>query len=229
MSKLNMRICTWNSNLKFSQKYSALDQYDPDIIVVQECEQDCTVSGFQSFWTGTNIKKGLSVFITGEGKVHAQYNKKLINFLPIETPRLNILGVWAFNHRAKKIDPSFSGNAYEALECYESFITTQKPTIIAGDFNNSVIWDKPNNKNNFQILVHNLKQLGFASAYHVQTKEQFGQESNPTFFHTKKETKPYHIDYIFTKGLKVEHLEVGKFAQWKKLSDHCPIKIDVTI
>ena len=76
--------------------------------------------------------------------------------------------------------------------------------------------------------MHNLKQLGFASAYHVETKEQFGQETNPTFFHTKKETKPYHIDYIFTKGLKVEHLEVGKFAEWKQLSDHCPIRINVS-
>jgi len=225
MSELRLKVLTWNCNLNFTQKYDALKDHDADVMVIQECEQEFTIPGYNVFWTGTNIKKGLGVLVKSEGRVHAQHNKQLINFLPIETPSCNILGVWAYNHRAKKIDPNFSGNAYEAVAHYEHFMTTDKPTIIAGDFNNSVIWDKPNNKNNFQILVHNLKQLGFASAYHVQAKEQFGQESNPTFFHTKKETKPYHIDYIFAKGLKVEHFEVGKFAQWKHLSDHCPIYI----
>lgn len=223
-----MKIVSWNCNLNFTQKYYALKDYDADIMVIQECEQEFAIPGYQVFWTGTNIKKGLGVLVKSDGKIHAQHNKQLINFLPIDTPSCNILGVWAYNHRAKKIDSAFSGNAYEAVEHYKDFMTTDKPTIIAGDFNNSVIWDKPNNKNNFQILVHNLKQLGFVSAYHVQTKEQFGQETNATFFHTKKETKPYHIDYIFTKGLKVEHLEVGKFAEWKQLSDHCPIRIDVS-
>ena len=102
MSELAFKVLTWNCNLNFTQKYDALKDYDADVMVIQECEQAFSIPGYNVFWTGTNIKKGLGVLVKNEGRVHAQHNKQLINFLPIETPDFNILGVWAYNHRAKK-------------------------------------------------------------------------------------------------------------------------------
>ena len=49
-------------------------------------------------------KKGLGVIIKKDrnAKVSSFHNKNLIHFLPIIADEINILGVWAFNHRAKK-------------------------------------------------------------------------------------------------------------------------------
>jgi endonuclease/exonuclease/phosphatase family metal-dependent hydrolase len=99
--------------------------------------------------------------------------------------------------------------------------------IFGGDLNNSIIWDKRNNDNNFQNINSSLNDLGFESAYHLLSGEKFGHESEATFYHTKKESKKYHIDYLYTKSLDVKSVNVGKYQDWIKLSDHCPMVIEV--
>ena len=53
--------------------------------------------------------------------------------------------------------------------------------------------------------------------------EGFGKESYATFFHTKKESKKYHIDYIYSKNLNPLKLKVGSYAEWISYSDHSPL------
>jgi endonuclease/exonuclease/phosphatase family metal-dependent hydrolase len=100
------------------------------------------------------------------------------------------------------------------------------PCVFGGDFNNSVIWDKPNNKNNFQNINSHLEGLGFASAYHTNTDDDFGCEESATFFHTKQESKKYHIDYLYLKSLEFGSVELGNYDEWIKLSDHVPIMVE---
>lgn len=47
-----------------------------------------------------------------------------------------------------------------------------------------------------------------------------------TFYHRKNPDKAYHIDYIFASNDKISKtqiFDIGKFENWKTLSDHVPI------
>lgn len=221
-----MKILTWNCNLKFRNKFELIESLNPDICVIQECEnlkRDFFPS-YKYFWTGENQLKGLGVLTKDKNSyVDASHNKKLINFLPIISSNLLVLGVWAYNHRAIKFGEGFNGKTIDALDFYRSWLEKSKQSVVVGDFNNSVIWDKSNNRNNFFKINSELNKVGFKSAYHKYNNEKFGQETKGTFFHTKKESKKYHIDYIYTKQFKCDSLSVGSYSDWIDYSDHVPL------
>ena len=72
-------------------------------------------------------------------------------------------------------------------------------------------------------------ELGFVSNYHSLKKEIFGKESSATFYHTKKESKKYHIDYIYSKNLIPKELQVGSYSEWIAYSDHSPLVVEYNI
>ena len=221
-----MKIISWNCNLKFAKKFEAIESFSPDICFIQECE-DLPIDFFpdyQYFWTGRNDKKGLGILTKDKtASVNENHNAKLINFLPVNSHGMNLLGIWAYNHRAARFGSGFNGNTIDAIDFYRSWLKGSDQALVAGDFNNSVIWDKPNNRNNFVEINSELNKIGLKSAYHTLTDEVFGEETKGTLFHTKKESKKYHIDYIYTKALDCEKLEIGLYADWIKLSDHTPL------
>ena len=186
-----MKIITWNCNLKFKQKFELISSYDPDICFVQECENlnSDFFPGYKYFWTGRNENKGLGILTKGDDFIiDESHNKNLINFLPITSENLKLLGVWSFNHRASKFGSDVSGNTIDAINFYRDwFGNNSEKCIVAGDFNNSIIWDKKSNDNNFNNINDHFVDLGFVSNYHSLKKETFGKESSATFYHTKKE------------------------------------------
>ena len=226
-----MKIMTWNCNLNLAKKYQHIESFDADISIIQECEKlkENYFSGRKFFWTGRIENKGLGVLIKNDSaSIDPSVDHNLINFLPIQSDDLRILGVWAYNHRAIKFGNDVSGNTIDAIKYYRDWLAKgSSRCIFGGDLNNSIIWDKRNNDNNFQNINSSLNDLGFESAYHLLSGEKFGQESEATFYHTKKEPKKYHIDYLYTKSLDVKSLTVGKYQDWIKLSDHCPMIIEV--
>jgi endonuclease/exonuclease/phosphatase family metal-dependent hydrolase len=139
---------------------------------------------------------------------------------------MNLLGIWAYNHRAIRFGSEFNGNTIDAIDFYRSWLQESDQAIVAGDLNNSVIWDKPNNRNNFVEINSELNKIGLKSAYHSLADEVFGEEAKGTLFHTKKESKKYHIDYIYTKALGSKKLDIGSYSDWIKLSDHVPLIFD---
>ena len=226
-----MKIVTWNCNLNLAKKYEHLESIGADICIIQECEKlkKDYFPNSEFYWTGRNEKKGLGVLIkNGNAALDPSHNPNLINFLPIRSDNLKILGVWAYNHRAKKFGDNVSGETINAIEFYKEWLSDgELPCVIGGDFNNSVIWDKPNNKNNFKNINTHLKSLGFTSAYHANSDDDFGCEESATFFHTKQELKKYHIDYMYLQSLKCNSVEVGRYKDWIKLSDHMPVRVEV--
>jgi len=226
-----MKIMTWNCNLNLAKKYQHIESFDADILIIQECEKlkENYFSGRKFFWTGRIENKGLGVLIkTDSASIDPSVDHNLINFLPIQSDDLRILGVWAYNHRAIKFGMEVSGNTIDAIRYYRDWLVKgSNKCIFGGDLNNSIIWDKRNNDNNFQNINSSLNDLGFESAYHLLSGEKFGHESEATFYHTKKESKKYHIDYLYTKSLDVKSVNVGKYQDWIKLSDHCPMVIEV--
>ena len=225
-----MKIVTWNCNLNFAKKYEHIESMDVDVCIVQECERlnEDYFPNSRFFWTGRIENKGLGILIKNESaSLDSSHNPNLINFLPIRSDNLKILGVWAYNHRAKKFGDNVSGETIQAIEYYKEWLSDRElPCVFGGDFNNSIIWDRPNNKNNFENINAQLENLGFASVYHSNTSDEFGYEKNATFFHTKNKDKKYHIDYLFLRSIEYKSLNIGKFSEWIKLSDHVPIILD---
>ena len=222
-----MKIITWNCNLNFARKYEHIESMDADVCIIQECEKlkEDYFPNSKFFWTGRIENKGLGVLVkNGSASLDPSHNPNLISFLPIRSDNLKILGVWAYNHRAKKFGDNVSGETIQAIEFYKEWLADgELPCVFGGDFNNSVIWDKPNNKNNFQNINKALEEIGFQSAYHVSTNEKFGSEEGATFFHTRNETKKYHIDYLYTKSFEAKYIELGTYKDWINFSDHCPL------
>ena len=108
--------------------------------------------------------------------------------------------------------------------------------MVAGDFNNNLIWDKPGWLMNFCHTAEVLDSLGLASVYHQVTDEAFGKESTPTIYwrDRTKDGPTYHIDYVFAPQQwlrKVSSIEVGRFEDWcgSKLSDHVPLTVDLDL
>ena len=222
-----MKVITWNCNLNLVKKFEHISKESPDIAIIQECEKldENYFPNSKYFWLGKNEKKGLGVIVFNHSaKVSESLNEKLIYFLPIETDILNIIGVWAYNHRAApKFGDDFSGNTSDALTNYEALLSSNKKVLFAGDFNNSVIWDKGNKENNFSNINNKLNSLGLKSSYHEYSNEKFGEESKGTLFHTKKQNKPYFIDYIYYKEMNLSKVYVGQYDEWISLSDHMPV------
>ena len=221
-----MKVISWNCNLKFAKKFEAIESFNPDICFIQECE-DLPIDFFpdyQYFWTGRNDKKGLGILTKDKtASVNENHNAKLINFLPVNSHGMNLLGIWAYNHRAARFGSGFNGNTIDAIDFYRSWLKGSDQALVAGDFNNSVIWDKPNNRNNFVEINTQLEEVRLKSLYHLLTKETFGEEGKGTLFHTKNESKKYHIDYIYSKGIDSISLDIGLYNDWIKLSDHVPL------
>ena len=228
-----MKIVTWNCNLNFAKKYEHIESIDADVCIIQECEKlkEDYFPNSKFFWTGRIENKGLGVLVkNGSASLGSSHNPDLINFLPIRSDNLKILGVWAYNHRAKKFGDNVSGETIQAIEFYKEWLVdVDLPCVFGGDFNNSVIWDRPNNKNNFQNINTQLEGLGFASAYHTNTEDDFGCEESATFYHTKQESKKYHIDYLYVRSMESICIELGKYEDWIKLSDHSPLIVELSI
>lgn len=222
-----MKVITWNCNLNLVKKFEHISKESPDIAIIQECEKldENYFPNSKYFWLGKNEKKGLGVIVFNHSaKVSESLNEKLIYFLPIETDILNIIGVWAYNHRAApKFGDDFSGNTSDALTNYEALLSSNSKVLFAGDFNNAVIWDKGNKENNFSNINNKLNSLGLKSSYHEYSNEKFGEESKGTLFHTKKQNKPYFIDYIYYKEMNLSMVYVGQYDEWISLSDHMPV------
>ena len=222
-----MKVITWNCNLNLVKKFEHISKESPDIAIIQECEKldENYFPNSKYFWLGKNEKKGLGVIVFNHSaKVSESLNEKLIYFLPIETDILNIIGVWAYNHRASsKFGVDFSGNTSDALTNYEALLSSNSKVLFAGDFNNAVIWDKGNKENNFSNINNKLNSLGLKSSYHEYSNEKFGEESKGTLFHTKKQNKPYFIDYIYYKEMNLSMVYVGQYDEWISLSDHMPV------
>ena len=222
-----MKILTWNCNLNFSRKYKQVEQYDADILIIQECEKLPIdfIAGKQLFWMGRNESKGLAVIVKGDSSRPIDHiNNELIYFLPIQTQFGLIIGTWAFNHRARKFGPSASGNLVEALTHYEAQILSNTKIVISGDFNNGPRWDfNYFHRNNFRHINSELYRREFTSAYHFIFNEEFGAENAHTFFHQRNRKKEFFIDYIYAKGFETVNCEVGTFEDWKTYSDHVPV------
>jgi exodeoxyribonuclease-3 len=230
------------------RKFDAMLRLQPDIAVICECAepkrlQALAVSiglGGDTVWIGDNRNKGLGVFAFNGYAVHLAepFDSTLRHVAPVRVSgpvACNLLAVWAQNGSGGMSRKHQLGPLRRALTKYREFLA-ERPSIVAGDFNNNVFWHQAGWRINHANAVGTLKQLGLASAYHTLRNELQGQEPVPTIYwrDRKKDGPTYHIDYVFVPKQWLGHvreLAVGTFEDWcgSGLSDHVPIVVDINL
>lgn len=234
-----MRIITWNCNMAFRKKVELMLEYDPDILVIPECEHVNTIkfpeTGKQptgQLWYGDNQHKGLGViaFNGYQLKLLRRHQPDFKTILPIAVSGgvidLTLFAVWANNPLDKP--NQYVGQVWQAIHHYEKLIK-RKRTILAGDFNSNTIWDKPRRVGNHSTVVEVLGKKKIRSVYHHHFKQEQGKEEHATFHLYKHADKPYHLDYCFASNdliSKLRYVEVGNHENWSKHSDHMPLIVD---
>ncbi len=230
-----MKIVTWNCNGAFRNKFEHLLKLGANIHIIQECENPVETKNTEykkwaenHLWIGDTKNKGIGIFADKTVQMEKlnwadNYDgQKVKHFLPCRINHdFDLLAVWTHKNNA----PTFGyiGQLWKYLQVNKSKL---KKSLILGDFNSNVFWDKRSRWWNHSDVVRELKDIGIESLYHKYWDEEQGQESRPTLFLQKNLEKPYHIDYVFgsidfQNGLK--KMEVGDVSQWIAVSDHLPI------
>jgi exodeoxyribonuclease III len=238
-----MRLVAWNCNMALHRKLDALRALAPDLAVLSESADPsrlcalCETPPPSMVWIGRNPTKGLLVAGFGATRValDAGYEPDLQHVAPVRVSgprRFNLLAVWAQNASAGNWRRNKRGPIRDALARYDGFLRAG-PSVVAGDFNNHVRWEKAGWPINHSNAVADLAALGLSSAYHELRGVAQGDESEPTHYwrDRRRDGPTYHIDYVFAPHawLAGASLSVGSFDDWvaSRLSDHVPLVLDL--
>jgi exonuclease III len=230
-----MRIITWNCQMGLDKKVDALLSLKPDVAVVPECSEKSAVTlrqrGFNSLWFGSNPHKGLAVVSRQDWPLHAlpQPKQKWIAAVEVDAPSpFTLIAVWACQIGTKRAD-NYIGQVYQALAAHPEWFDGH-PVVLAGDLNSNKIWDAHRKVGNHSAVMKLLEERGLVSAYHDWFREPQGEESRPTMFFYRRCDRTFHLDYIFIPrgwASRLKTVEVGNCETWLKLSDHCPVVVEV--
>jgi exonuclease III len=234
-----MKVISWNCNGALRKKFHVLDNFQADILIVQECENPAeSVQQYREWacnylWTGQNKHKGIGVFAQPDiCLTRLDWDDDgLQSFLPCRVnDAFNLIAVWT--KYANSPNFRYIGQLWKYLNLHGQKFQDQ-PVVLAGDFNSNTCWDEWDRWWNHSDVVKNLADLGLSSLYHHHFAEAQGQETRPTLFHKKNEDKPYHVDYAFASaGLfdpASHQIEVGDKAIWLQLSDHMPLMFSIEV
>jgi exodeoxyribonuclease III len=244
-----LRIVVWNCRMALGRKLDVLMGTDPDVAILPEAGSPSSLGSdllrshdLTYQWIGRSPNKGLGVLARARFELApaATASHDLEWVLPLQVVGrmpFTLLAVWAMNQRASNKLPG--GNTLRqvdrALETYRGLIRTG-PTVVAGDFNNALYWDKPGRpeaSGNFAVTAALLRSAGMVSAYHDTRELPFGNEPDPAiYWQTQKvDGRNYHIDYCFIPEAwaATATVTLGSFHEWvgSGLSDHVPIFVDI--
>lgn len=224
-----MKLVIWNCKSKFREKFHLLSQLDADILIISECEnpETSTSQAYREWakqyrWIGLYHWKGLGVFAKeGICLELCDWNDYLFrNYLPLKiNGQYTLLALWA--------QRPYIEDVLKYLSIHYDKIN--QDTIIAGDFNSSVIWDVKHDFRNHSYLNHLLARKNLFSVYHTLNEEAFGQEVHSTFFMYHKSNKPYYIDYCYCRKDLMKSCSVLDSKNWLTVSDHTPIFIELEL
>ena len=231
------------------RKIDALMALRPDLAVIPEVaeperllNQAPALADASLVWVGRNPHRGL--LLAGFGTTRLEFNRRrhdghlhwmapvAVSGLPGLDSPLHLLGTWAQNASEGKRQKENPGFLQRALGRYRRFLRSA-PAVVAGDFNNHVLWDRPGWQMNHANEVRALARLGLVSAYHVSRGVEAGNEPDPTFYWRRRADAGYHIDYVFIPEAWSKcafDLTVGRYRDWVDpgLSDHVPLVFEIT-
>lgn len=234
-----MRFMTWNCQVGgFRRKAALVAPFRPDVLVIAEMERldgalllDGDVQPtFAHRWCIPGARRGLGVLsYTGasiepldvEDDAAFGFHRMLVS-----RPEgiLQVVAVWT---SATSERSTTYRQAHEGLVRHAAWIR-QRPTIMLGDFNNNATYEKGRPWADLAALC---ESLGLVSAYHQFSGEEPGRESQATYFHHRKVTSPWHVDYCFVPSTSVSSLNVsvGRPEEWLGHSDHVALVVDIDL
>lgn len=226
-----MKIISWNANCKFREKYKEIAKLNGDVYVIQECEdpERCQSHEYKEFvrngfWIGDISFKGLLVFSPNPNirlKFLDWNVRNFRYFLPVRVNDIfTVVGSWA----CKPYIEEFC----DFIHSSKSHLTND--TIIIGDINSNVVFDKEHIKTGktHSIIVKELKSIGFEDIYHYKTGDEQGKEKVPTFYLYRHLDKAFHIDHCFATPEIIKNFKIHARWQWLMHSDHLPLEIETT-
>jgi endonuclease/exonuclease/phosphatase family metal-dependent hydrolase len=228
----NMRVATWNCCGKFRQKAQHVASLKPDILAVQEVEaldDEPKLSGdFQPTYAHRavlrSIPKSIGMFSYTDTSLEALCVMPGVRCYRARhhEHQFQVMAVWtSVSARGK---PDYH-QLHEALDHHDGWVR-QMPTVVLGDFNQSARYKG----DGWPTLQRLLDGLGLASAYHSFFKEDFGNETMHTHYHQHRQDKGCHLDYVFLPEdwvPYIDHVSVGTYDDWKGISDHVPVIVDL--
>jgi endonuclease/exonuclease/phosphatase family metal-dependent hydrolase len=240
-----MKIVTWNCKFGFNeQKYEFIKKYDADLYLIQEClKNDFDVlknlEKYHSIYCDNiDSKYGVGLFSDKfQFKLLDKHNPQFRYIVPYivfdESKEFIVFLVWTKDkdENGKKIE--YTEQIWKAIN-YDPYIKYfSGSVIIAGDFNSNNYWEneyKAKKVHSHNDIILKLKEYGIESAYHNYFNCNNGNENDPTLLWMMKKEQKFHIDYCFiSKNYKIKNVEIGSISEWEesKLSDHCPIIVDI--
>ena len=226
-----MRLVTWNAARgKFSAKARLLDHLEPDVCVIQEIGTPGQNTKHVQ-WFGENPNIGLAVVAkvpyTLTPLPAVTDGPKYVLPIRVTGPVSFVLfAVWTVGQQEFKYVRAVT----ESIALYRDTLASGT-VVVMGDFNSNAIWDREHPIDlNHSAMVSKLGEYGLASAYHYSRGEGHGVEKQHTFHLQKNQSKKFHIDYCFLPKTwlpRVRHVDVGTYAAWYKVSDHCPLLVEV--
>jgi exodeoxyribonuclease-3 len=233
-----MRLVAWNCAMGLERKMKPLRSMRPDIAILSEVadperlrQKLPELMDVPIVWVGSNPNKGLAVIsFTGSAlELDNSYRTTNQYIAPVQVNgqrSFRLLALWDHNDRTEGLNKR-PGPLLRAIDDSTDFCGNGD-LMVAGDFNNNPLWDRPNGPNNMQVVADALMKRGLVSVYHKKTGLEFGAEEQGTYWHYRKRTMPYHIDYVFvpmTWFANMVSFEIGNFDDWcaPGYSDHAPL------
>jgi hypothetical protein len=220
----------------FSDKRRFVRSLSPDIAVIPECSQGSIQSPagdqFECRWFGENPKKGLGVLVAKPWRIldfREPQNRWVVPIWIGGPSDFLLLAVWTARIKGS-VKASYIGQAWDAVEANPEWFNGG-PVVMCGDFNSNAIWDDGRTKNH-SSLVNFLAERKIVSAYHQYFSERQGEEKRPTHYFYHQKRRSFHIDYVFLPeewAKRIKDVEVGEYQQWRKISDHVPLIVDVGV
>lgn len=227
-----MRLVAWNCCAgPLDTKLAAVSALKADIAVVSESPRLPQQTPHQR-WFGNDPRRGVAVLASSRFTLTAVRLRTPLPrwVIPIRVRgpvSFLLLAIWAKNEGKDR----YVRGVVRGIRRLRRQIR-REPTVVLGDLNSNAIWDDEHPPGwNHSGLVTLLDQLGLVSAYHHWHREAHGAETRPTFFEYRHAHRPYHLDYCFLPRPwlpRLDAVRLGRFARWKRWSDHLPLTCEVT-
>jgi hypothetical protein len=171
-----MRLVAWNCKMGFERKWRALSALRPDIAVLSEVacpdklrSQLPALEELPVIRVGNKPNKGLAVVsFTGSNlELDPSYRSSNQFVAPVHVngaKSFRLLTTWDNNDRTEGLNRR-PGPLLRCLEDSADFCRGGD-LVVAGDFNNNPLWDKPNGPNNMSEIAQELARRDLVSLYH---------------------------------------------------------------
>ena len=241
------RIVVWTIGPAVERRYPKLQALDADVVVAARCGNEVRLmkakrtAHSSMAWVGRHAQRGLGVlsFLPTFAKLDGgRWDQRLEWIMPVMVNgpvSHHLLAVWALNEKAQvkfKTNPPAS-QPIQMMRLYQRILN--KPTVIAGDFNNNPVFHRNDPNWDMLELIALLETQGYVSAYHSFTGLEHGDpREQATRFRPDPigGTDAHHVDYCFIPSEwlpALRNVQVGDPDVWfntVRAEEHVPVVID---